>query len=141
MTNPNARINTRWLGAHHPECFMSQPRLDYLCICDRIFRVSEQALGPYREDQEDTWWGKGYDAGRIDGYAAAKRDAVEAVKALCDCVKLNGKHASFCAFQDVLPAVAAIEALGGRCPVCAGTGVVGGDEPETCSDCYGEGKQ
>lgn len=61
-----------------------------------------------------TFWEPHYQAGYTHGYGAALRDAVEAVEALCDCVELNGKHASFCAFRDVLPAATAIEALGGE---------------------------
>ena len=49
-----------------------------------------------------------------EAYRRGLRDAVDAVKALCDCPVLDGKHASFCSIQDVLPAVAAIEALGGE---------------------------
>ena len=63
---------------------------DYLTLIARV-REDERSGAP------ENWNRAFYE----QGYATALRDAVEAVKALCDCVKLNGKHASFCAFQDV----------------------------------------
>lgn len=97
---------------HDPLCERPNGPNFAMCYCDVIARVREDegnqnigtvSLGELAKAQEDTF---------NAGYATALRDAVEAIKALCDCPVLDGKHASFCSIQDVLPAVTAIEALG-----------------------------
>lgn len=88
---------------HVPECFNGRQRSGGLpCICDRL-RACEQRVA---QESYPLLFDKGVTAG-----LSAARDAVAA---LCDCVHLNGKHASSCAIQDAVAALAAIDALRGE---------------------------
>ena len=48
MTDPTARINTRW-EPHLPECWMAEGKFDALCMCDRLRACKERVLDAARE--------------------------------------------------------------------------------------------
>ena len=91
---------------HDPMCPMIWDPTPFDCgLCDLIARVREDERGYAKQTSTAIM---AYDEGRRDGYAAAMRDAVEAVKAaLTD-------DDGYVRQSELDDAVAAIEALGGQ---------------------------
>ena len=97
------------MNGHDPLCPVAPGQMLVgvrICECDLIARVREDERGYAKQTSTAIM---AYDEGRRDGYAAALRDAVEAVKG-CPCPQGYATHKCSC-WSD---AVAAIEALGGE---------------------------